>query len=210
MKLFRIYLPEYWISKNPVTFAVYRRFIKATPEQAVPYIKEDWAEPYNWEARFRSFPADKAEHPIVQVSWYDAVAFCKWAGLQLPTEEQWEKAARGTDERIYPWGDNEPTDKLLNFNDNVGGTTPVGHYSPQGDSPYGCVDMSGNVLEWCMNKYNNPEDVAIDESGAGRILRGGSWFDNKRSACTGFRYSNHPLFRNFNIGWRVVVCRPSF
>ena len=88
-------------------------------------------------------------HPVVYVSWNDAQSFCEWAGLFLPTEQQWEKAARGTDGRMYPWGKDPPTTDLCNFNSNVGDTTPVGRYSPQGDSPYGIVDMAGNVWEWC-------------------------------------------------------------
>jgi formylglycine-generating enzyme required for sulfatase activity len=96
-------LPEYWISKTPVTQAVYKRFMDANPKHDVPYRNEDWAKPYNWDQQKRTHPAKKAEHPVVLVSWIDAVAFCKWAGLQLATEEQWEKAARGTDGRKFPW-----------------------------------------------------------------------------------------------------------
>jgi formylglycine-generating enzyme required for sulfatase activity len=87
------------------------------------------------------------DHPV-RVSWHDAVAYATWAGKRLPSEEEWEKAARGTDGRKYPWGDEEPTPDLCNFGKNEGGTTPVGKYSPQGDSPYGCADMAGNVWEW--------------------------------------------------------------
>jgi formylglycine-generating enzyme required for sulfatase activity len=102
-------------------------------------------EPYNWDRQSRTFPPYKAGHPVVLVSWHDAVAYAGWAGKRLPTEEEWEKAARGTDGRKYPWGDQELTPELCYFDRNVGGTTPVGRYSPQGDSPYGCVDMAGNV-----------------------------------------------------------------
>ncbi|MCP4363121.1 MAG: SUMF1/EgtB/PvdO family nonheme iron enzyme [Chloroflexi bacterium] len=198
-------LPEYLISKTPVTHTVYKRFIDANPKYTVPFRKEDWAKPYNWDQKKRTYPADKVEHPVLLVSWYDAVAFCEWAGLQLPTEEQWEKAARGTKGLKYPWGHNDPTDKLCNFNKNVGKTTPVGQYSPQGDSPYGCVDMSGNVWEWCLNKYETPEDTAVDKSDARRVRRGGSWNVNRGYARAAYRVYFVPVDRLDSIGFRVVV-----
>ncbi len=141
----------------------------------------------------------------MNISWHNAIAFCKWADLQLPTEEEWEKAARGTDGRNYPWGNNDPTDKLCNFNRNVGGTTPVGKYSPQGDSPYGCMDMSGNVWEWCLNKYETSTETTIDDSGDRRVLRGGSWIDRQDLARAAYRYNFFPDFRSSNYGFRVVV-----
>ena len=202
-------LPEFWMSKTPVTQAVYQRFIAANPKHDVPFREEGWAKPYNWDKQRRTFPADKAEHPVVLVSWYDAVAFCEWAGLALPTEEQWEKAARGTDGRTYPWGNNEPTDKLCNFNKNVGGTTSVGDYSPQGDSPYGCVDMSGNVWEWCLNKFRTPQVTAIDQSGDPRVVRGCSWDDNQDFARAAVRFHDHPFNRYYVAGCRLVRRSPS-
>ena len=95
-------LPGYWMSKTPVTNAVYKRFLDANSKHRVP--NASWGGQYNWDEKKRTFPADKADHPIVVVSWHDAVAFAEWAGMVLPTEEQWEKAARGTDGREYPWG----------------------------------------------------------------------------------------------------------
>ena len=180
----RIELPEFWMSKTPVTNAIYKRFVT------------DW-----------KYDSGKENHPVVEVNWYEAVAFCEWAGLALPTEEQWEKAARGTDGRQYPWGNSDPTDKLCNFDENVGTTTPVGNYSPQGDSPYGCVDMSGNVWEWCLNKYNTPEDTSIDKSDDLRVLRGGAYWSDagaSRAACRG---SYSPGDRANYYGFRVVVAR---
>jgi len=108
---------------------------------------------------------------------------------------------------VYPWGNSEPTDKLCNFNKNVGKTSPVGNYSPQGDSPYGCVDMSGNVWEWCLNKYKTPENTAIDKSEDWRVLRGGSWDVDQYDARAASRDFRAPDSRYDYFGFRVVVLR---
>jgi iron(II)-dependent oxidoreductase len=135
------------------------------------------------------------DHPIVNVSWYDAVAYCEWAGVQLPTEAQWEKAARGTDGRIYPWGDEWDDSKCNNYETGIEETTPVGSYT-QGTSPYGVMDMVGNVWEWCADWYDekyyasapnrNPQGPS---AGIRRVLRGGSWLrvspDALRAAVRG-------------------------
>lgn len=177
-------LPEFWISKTPVTNVVYERFVT------------DW-----------EYSSAEEKHPVGDVNWHEAVAFCEWAGLALPTEAQWEKAARGTDGRKYPWGNSDPTDKLCNFDKNVDDTTPVGNYSPQGDSPYGCVDMSGNVLEWCLNKYLTPEDTDIDKSGDFRVMRGGSYWSDTGASRAASRYANYPVVGGNRFGFRVVVAR---
>jgi len=146
-------LPEFWIDKTPVTNAEYARFVAETGHEP----------PQRWKGK--NPPEDIANHPVAYVNWHDAVAYAEWAGKRLPTEEEWEKAARGTDGRKYPWGNGEPTPDLCNFGENEDGTTPVGKYSPQGDSPYGCVDMAGNVWEWTSSDYG----------GGYKMLRGGSW-----------------------------------
>lgn len=187
----KVSLPEFWIAKTPVTNAQYKKFIDATPKQPVPR---------HWDAKTRTYPAGKADHPVVYVSWHDAQAYAAWAGGQLPTEQEWEKAARGTDGRLYPWGNDEPTPNLCNFNGNVGDTTPVGRYSPQGDSPYGCVDMSGNVWEWTESLYADVE--------AWRVLRGGAWDNSRNLARAAYRGDVRPDLRRDGIGFRVVVRRP--
>jgi formylglycine-generating enzyme required for sulfatase activity len=186
----RIELRQYWIGRAPVTNAQYKRFLDANPEQDVPFANADWAKRYNWDRQRRVSPGDKADHPVVLVSWRDAQAYCERAGLRMPSEEEWEKGARGTAGRIWPWGNNPPTADLCNFNGNVGTTTPVGKYSPHGDSPYGCVDMAGNVWEWV---------------GDGRAVHGGSWYYLLRDARVSARYDYGPNLRNGNIGFRLVA-----
>jgi serine/threonine-protein kinase len=175
-------LPEFWIDKTPVTNAEYARFIAETKQ----------APPEHWKGKEPS--KDTADHPVVNVSWNEAVAYAKWAGKRLPTEEEWEKAARGVDGQEYPWGNRSPTSKLCNFGGHVRNTTPVGQYSPQGDSPYGCVDMSGNVWEWTASKYDK----------SSKALRGGSWHvEEKMLGITNRNYLS-PDRKYDYIGFRCV------
>ena len=201
-------LPEYWMSKTPVTQKIYKRFIDSNLAYDVPYRTEDWTQAYVWDKKKRTFSVNRADHPVVLVSWYDAVAFAEWADVQLATDQQWEKAARGADGNVYPWG-NEWRENHCNTREmGLGKTSAVGNYSPYGDSPYGCVDMSGNVWEWCLNKYSNSENITVDKIGDYRVVRGGSWFDVQFNARAAFRYDFSPVNRSSYIGFRVVVRRP--
>jgi formylglycine-generating enzyme required for sulfatase activity len=202
-------LPEHWIGRAPVTNAQFARFVQATGHKTTAEVKGEgrvwtgsqweWVKGADW--RHPGGPKTsidgKDDHPVVQVSWDDAKAFCNWAGLALPTEEQWEKAARGTDGRLWAWGNEEPTDRHCNFNRTVGDTTPVGRYSPLGDSPYGCADMAGNVFEWTDSWY--------DKEQTRRVLRGGSWFDSQRVVRVSFRYYYTPDGAGYDIGFRVAA-----
>ena len=152
-----VWLSAFWIDMYPVTNAQYRKFIEQggyenptfwTPEAWEWRIREEIDQPSMWERN----QWDDPNQPVAGVSWYEASAYAHWAGKALPTEAQWEKAARGTDGRRYPWGDNWPTSELANFNNHVGHITPVGSY-PKGVSPYGCHDMAGNVNNWCADWY---------------------------------------------------------
>ncbi len=182
-------LPEYWIGRYPVTNAQYKRFVDATGHEPPSHWKE------------KNPPADKLDHPVVYINWDDAQAFCKWAGLALPSEEELEKAARGTDGRVYPWSDDWADGRCNTMEAGVGGTTAVGQYSPQGDSPYGCADMAGNVLEWTESRY--------DDTQARRVVRGGSWYNVRPYARAACRNLYHPYDRYLFLGCRVVRRPPS-
>ena len=226
----RVYLPDYFIDRTPVTNAQYRQFIDAEGYQNADYWAEaiaanrwkngkirDWAEersqPYYWD----SDKWNQDQQPVVGVTWYEAVAYARWAGKRLPSEAEWEKAARGTDGRLYPWG-NEQDAKRANTEEggrNV--TTPVGLYSPAGDSPYGVVDMVGNVFEWCSTKWGTnypytPDDgrEELDGSNNIRILRGGSWRhnQNKWSRC-GSRNRYFPIDWDSDFGIRCMCTTSS-
>jgi len=179
----QVELPEFWIDRAPVTNAEYARFVAETGHRR----------PEHWKGR--TPPKKIADHPVTYVTWHDATAYAKWAGGRLPTEQEWEKAARGTDGRIYPWGDEPPNERRCNFGRNVGDTTPVGQYSPQGDSPYGCVDMAGNVWEW----------TASESEYGGRVLCGGAFFTVDSDVRCGARAGGNPSIRDRDAGFRVVA-----
>jgi formylglycine-generating enzyme required for sulfatase activity len=197
-------LPDYHIARAPVTNAQYLAFVEVTGQKP----------PWHWK---RGKPPDgKEEHPVVEVSWYDALAYCHWMAeatgkaYRLPSEAEWEKAARGSDGRIWPWG-NERNEKRCNSKeDGPGATTSVGQYSPRGDSPYGCVDVAGNVWEWC-NSLLEPypyeaKDGREDTKARGpRVLRGGAFSNSQglvRCACRVWRKPDNV---RKHVGFRVCV-----
>ena len=189
----------YWIGRYPVTNVQYKCFLDANPAQPVP--SDDWAVPYNWDKQMRYCPVDKADHPVVLVSWNDAWAFCEWAGLRLPAEQEWEKAARGVDGRIYPWGDEWIDGRCNTIETRIGGTTRVGQYSPQSDSPFGCADMAGNVWEWTASWHTRKQ--------TDRVLRGGSWNSYQKAVRVSLRYNYPPDLASNHIGFRVVALADS-
>ncbi len=206
----QVYVGDFHIAKYPVTNVEYKRFVDANPEQPVPY---------QWDRDLRSFPRGKADHPTVCVSWRDAVAYCRWLAevtgkpYRLPSEAEWEKAARGTDGRIYPWG-NEWDAKRCNAGEGgKGGTTPVGSY-PQGASPYGVLDMAGNVWEWCHSLYipypYNAKDGREDAKAEGkRVLRGGAFYGYAGVVRCAVRYWFNPNLGDRFYGFRLVLA-PGF
>lgn len=188
------YVMAYRISRYPVTNAQYARFLDDNPTHPVPHRDEVWAEPYNWSPQTRTHPKGKDNHPVVLLSWEDARAYCEWAGGRLPNEVEWEKAARGEDGRVYPWGDEFDPDRANVREGGVGSTTPVGAY-PDGASPYGLLDCAGNVWEWTSSQVGANQVV----------IRGGSWnFRAADARCFARDYS-HPSHRSNCIGFRIVT-----
>ena len=201
----RVNLSEYWLGRTPVTNAQYAVFTLSTGAK----VPEHW--------RNNQPPQDLLDHPVVFVSWHEAVACCEWLSQQtgrrvgLPTETQWEKAARGTDGRLYPWGSEAPDAARCNFNRN-NQTTPVGQYTPLGDSPYGCVDMAGNVLEWCADWYEDKyylqspaDNPPGPDTGEQRVLRGSSCFDSAPFVRAARRAHTRPAFSRYLWGFRCAL-----
>ena len=197
----QIYLNAFYIDKFEVTVGQYAKYLEAT----------EMEEPPDWNIMNQ---IQHQKRPVVNVSWEDAVNYCKWAGKRLPTEAEWEKAARGTDGRIYPWGNEAPTRLHANYgrkdwNDHLA-LAPVGSFEA-GKSPYGIYDMAGNAWEWVFDWYgldyykNGPEKNPIGPAkGEEKVVRGGSWLyvaDFLRSA---HRFNAHPMNRHFGYGFRCA------
>jgi hypothetical protein len=177
---------DYWIDKYPVTNEKYRAFVLADGYGNQAYWSSDgwkWKTEENISSPeyWNDTEWDKADHPVVGVSYYEAEAYAKWAGKRLPTEREWEKAARGEDGREYLWGDEFDQEKCNSAETHLKHTTPVTQY-PNGVSPYGCYDMAGNVWEWCADWY--------DKKKGSRVLRGGSWNSEPGSLRVSGRYGN--------------------
>lgn len=199
-------LSPFRLARHPVTNAEYALFVKETRKDP----------PGHWKGG--RIPEGKEEHPVVSVSWHDAVVFCEWLSrristggkervVRLPTEAEWEYAARGEEGRRYPWGDTEPTEKLANFGGQVGDTAPAGSY-PDGATPGGVHDLAGNVWEWCGDRFGayppgDEEDPTGPLSGASRVLRGGAFGSLPGPLRAAYRLVSRPGNRIVSIGLRV-------
>ncbi len=207
-----VHLSAYQISRYEITNAQYRAFIEATrrPTPRGHQGEETWKD--------ENFNADT--QPVVGVTWFDAQAFAEWIGGSLPTEAQWERAARGTEGRIYPWGNDPPKARYhANFARRYNRPTPVGQF-PNGASPNGIADLAGNVWEWCLDEYNpsfyqqnskdvkrNPLNLRFRDVLRARAIRGGAWDVGSAFLRSGLRSKFYPLDSTHTIGFRVV--RPS-
>lgn len=186
-----VHLDAFWIDQTEVTNKRYQQCVEAgacTP-------------PGNTASNTRKYYYGNPEYdsyPVMHVTWYQADEYCRWAGRRLPTEAEWEKAARGTDGRQWPWGNEEPEATRLNYKVSVRDTTEVGSY-PAGASPYGALDMAGNLFEWVQDWYardyykkgpsDNPQGP---DSGADKVLRGGSWVSPDNKVRCAFRHQYTP------------------
>jgi len=212
-----LYLPDYYLAKTPVTNTQYAAFVQAT-DYRPPQRSEDWAKPYNWNGQIP--PKGKENHPVVLVSWDDAVAYCHWLAeatgklYHLPTEAEWEKGARGTDGRIYPWGNEWDAKKCNAYESKKDSTTPVDAY-PAGASVYGLLDMAGNVWEWCSTIWQDqayPFQIQdewtkayLGRTNVLRVLRGGAFFGVADLVRCAARSGDVPYGRHDDRGFRVVL-----
>jgi formylglycine-generating enzyme required for sulfatase activity len=208
----RVFVSEFYIGRYPIVNEQYAVFVRATKHRV----------PGHW--KNGRVPAGRRRHPVVGISWHDAVAFCKWlthetgCTFRLPTEAEWEKAARGTDGRLYPWGDQWDESKLNSIDGEPDETTPVGQYSPQGDSPYGAADIAGNVWEWCADWHDDHEyqrrakstvkDPQGPPQGEYRVLRGCAFGDEATWVRCAIRDGGDPHSKDWFYGLRVVTPTP--
>jgi formylglycine-generating enzyme required for sulfatase activity len=192
-----VHLDAFWIDRTEVSNAQYRQCVEAG----------DCDEPTCWDEDDVNAP----DQPVVCVTWDNAQAFAAWVGGRLPTEAEWEKAARGTDGRIYPWGNSAPGCQIANHANCVGHARAVGSY-PQGASPYGVLDLAGNVWEWVADWYGRDyyarspaRQPPGPESGTFRVLRGGSFNIAGWGVRSAVRLWDRPQDGYRNYGFRVVV-----
>jgi sulfatase modifying factor 1 len=204
-----VMLDNYYIDTYEVTHGRYAEFVKATGHRTPENPK------YPKRTLWSDHLSDSlSERPVINVDWQDAEAYCRWAGKRLPTEAEWEKAARGTDDRRFPWGNVEPTHKHLNFNQQWQGEKtlmPVGSYEA-GKSPFGAYDMAGNVWEWVADWYDplyyekspmvNPKGP---DSGTYKVLRSSGWSVETPLVRLFTRVKSNPTNRNDSTGFRCAA-----
>jgi formylglycine-generating enzyme required for sulfatase activity len=203
----KVNLDAFWIDQTEVTNAMFAKCVLDGECMPQSSLRSGTRGSYYGDTKFD-------DYPVIYVNWNQAIAYCVWAGRSLPTEAQWEKAARGTDGRTYPWGDTAPSSILLNYNGGVGDTSAVGGYE-SGKSPYGAYDMAGNVKEWVNDWYDrnyyqispllNPQGPLSGES---KVLRGGAWLESDSFVYSTRRDVGDPTYTNYFIGFRCSLSQP--
>jgi len=197
----QVYVDAFSMDVYEITVGQYADFLQATEANS----------PSDWKTMNQ--PAYQ-KRPVANVDWADAAAYCKWAGKRLPTEAEWEKAARGTDGRLYPWGNDPPTPRHANYgktgSHNHGALAPVGMLE-NGKSPYGSYDMAGNVWEWVSDWYDNDyyknspsQNPTGPASGESKVLRGGSWDSDPQQLRSALRYFHRSAHRHKDYGFRCA------
>lgn len=207
-----VYIDAFYLDQKEITVAQYAQFLKALQglKNSKLYDHPDQEAtkshiPKKWIAQL-----EEPEMPVVGVDWFDAYAYSKWAGKRLPTEAEWEKSARGTQEFLYPWGNDPPTPKLANYFLNIGKFVKGGSY-PKGNSIYQVSDSAGNVWEWVYDSYSptyyrcsepkNPQGPAF---GTQRCFRGGSFQTGPEDLRSTYRSYNRPDYRVDDLGFRCA------
>jgi len=222
-----VYVDAFYMDTHEVTNAEYQKFVLANPQwqkERIRYTFNSSSYLKHWNGN--NYPAGKANHPVIYVGWYAAMAYAEWAGKRLPTEAEWEKAARGgLRGKKYPWGDSIDSN-YANFGNKIKGTTAVGSYIANG---YGLYDMAGNVWEWCLDEYDadfysvspprNPlsgapsvkwllanyiVDYIVVKSNQKRVVRGGSWFFSAHLVRVANRSGLTPSFSTISFGFRCA------
>jgi iron(II)-dependent oxidoreductase len=212
-----IYLDSFYIDQFEVSNTAFAEFLNEVGNQIEGVAgKAHWVEESDLDLRIHRvdavWQADQGweDHPMNEVTWFGARAFCEWRNAHLPSEAEWEKAARGTDGRTYPWGEEEPTCEMANFSGCYHTSVPVDSY-PDWVSPYGAYNMAGNVHEWTNDWYrvdyyaNSPyENPSGPENGDYKVFRGASWFNGNFQTRTTYRYPKLPVLTYMANGFRCA------
>lgn len=198
--LHRVTLPGFWIDQTEVTNEMYAKCV--AQQRCPPPFSEEF-NPYYGKAKYENYP-------VVYISWEGADKYCRWAGRRLPSEAEWEKAARGTDGRNYPWGNEPPSMSLANYDNAIGEPVEVGRY-PLGASPYGALNMAGNVREWVADWFHEffylsglNDNPLGPPSGGMKSLRGGSYLDDENEIRVFNRFFHAPASPGINRGFRCA------
>jgi formylglycine-generating enzyme required for sulfatase activity len=209
MPTHQVNVGEFWLDREPVTNAEYKKFLESNAAHPVPETELALLKQWGWDAGTRSFPAGRENYPVVLVSWNDAEAYCRWAGKRLPTEAEWEKAARGTDGRLYPWGNEWDDSRTAYGKSGAVDAAPVDSF-PGGASPYGAKQMVGNIWQWTSTLWMpypyQADDGREDLQQAGsRVTRGGMFAFGPAVSRTTVRSALEVDNRAISVGFRCAL-----